>query len=404
MTVDASTPAGRNGATDLFRIATMFRTEATLSRADVVRRSGLSRSTANQRLDTLVSAGLVVAADVSSTGGRPASLFALNRNRGLLLLADIGATAMRNALCNLAGDVLAEIDHGIDIASGPESVLGQVSRDFSDLLTRSGRTTDDVLGIGLAVPGPVDFEAGQVVSPPIMTGWDRFDIRGWFASEFTCPVVVEKDVNAMAVGEHRAIYPDVDNMMMLKVGTGVGSGLIASGQVHRGADGAAGDIGHIHLRLPPGHPEGDADEPLCRCRNTGCVEAYAGGWAMARDLRAAGKNVETVNDVVQCLRSGDTAAQQLLRRAGRILGLAVADAVSLFNPSVISVCGQLAGTEEHLLAGIREVVYQRSLPLATRNLQIVRSQLDPRAGLLGLAVLLSDEIFSLERIGSFIPA
>lgn len=404
MTVDASTPAGRNGAIDLFRIATLFRTEATLSRADVVRRSGLSRSTANQRLDTLIAAGLVVAADVSSTGGRPASLFALNRNRGLLLLADIGATAMRNALCNLAGEVLAEIDHAIDIADGPEPVLGQVSRDFSDLLSRTGRTADDVLGIGLAVPGPVDFEAGQVVSPPIMTGWDRFDIRGWFATEFTCPVVVEKDVNAMAVGEHRAIYPDVANMMMLKVGTGVGSGLIASGQVHRGADGAAGDIGHIHLRLPQGHPEGSADEPLCRCRNTGCVEAYAGGWAMARDLRAAGKDVETVNDVVRCLRSGDTTAQQLLRRAGRILGLAVADAVSLFNPSVISVCGQLAGTEEHLLAGIREVVYQRSLPLATRNLQIVRSQLDPRAGLLGLAVLLSDEIFSLERIGSFIPA
>jgi predicted NBD/HSP70 family sugar kinase len=233
-----------------------------------------------------------------------------------------------------------------------------------------------------------------------MTGWDRFDIRGWFAGDFGCPVVVEKDVNAMAVGEHRSIHPDVPNMMMLKVGTGVGSGLIASGQIHRGADGAAGDIGHIHLRLPHGHPEGYADEPLCRCRNTGCVEAYAGGWAMARDLRAAGKDVETVNDVVQCLRNGDTTAQQLLRRAGRILGLAVADAVSLFNPSIISVCGQLAGTEEPLLAGIREIVYQRSLPLATRNLQIVRSQLDPRAGLVGLAVLLSDEIFSLERIGA----
>jgi predicted NBD/HSP70 family sugar kinase len=233
-----------------------------------------------------------------------------------------------------------------------------------------------------------------------MTGWDRFDIRGWFVGDFGCPVVVEKDVNAMAVGEHRAIHPDVPNMMMLKVGTGVGSGLIASGQIHRGADGAAGDIGHIHLRLPHGHPEGYAEEPLCRCRNTGCVEAYAGGWAMARDLRAAGKDVETVNDVVQCLRSGDTTAQQLLRRAGRILGLAVADAVSLFNPSIISVCGQLAGTEEPLLAGIREIVYQRSLPLATRNLQIVRSQLDPRAGLVGLAVLLSDEIFSLERIGA----
>ena len=267
--------------------AALFRDEEMLSRADVVRRSGLSRATANQRLDTLVAAGLVVAADVTATGGQPASLFALNRNRGVLLLADIGATAMRNAVCNLRGEVIIEIDHSIDIADGPDAVLGQVTRDFSDLLARSSHTADNVLGIGLAVPGPVDFAAGQVVGPPIMTGWDRYDIRGCFAPDFACPVVVENDVNAMAVGEHRAIYPDVAHMMMLKVGTGVGSGLIASGKVHWGADGTAGDIGHIHLRLPDAYVDGYANEPICRCRNTGCVEAYAGGWAMARDLRAA---------------------------------------------------------------------------------------------------------------------
>lgn len=400
MTLESSIATGRHGTADLFRIAAMFRDEATLSRADVVRRSGLSRATANQRLDALISAGLVIEADVSATGGRPASLFALNRNRGVLLLADIGATGMRNAVCNLRGEVLTEIDRDIDIADGPRPVLGQVTRDFAELLSRNAHTGLDVLGIGLAVPGPVDFAAGQVVSPPIMTGWDRFNIRDWFASDYSCPVVVEKDVNAMAVGEHRAIYPDVAHMMMLKVGTGVGSGLIASGKVHRGADGAAGDIGHIRLRLPDDYPNEYDSEPVCRCRNTGCVEAYAGGWAMARDLRAAGKNVRTVNDVVHCLKSGDATAQQLLRQAGRVLGIAVADAVSLFNPSVISVCGQLASTEEHLLAGIREVVYQRSLPLATRHLQIVRSQTDPRAGLLGLSVLLTEEILSVERIGS----
>jgi predicted NBD/HSP70 family sugar kinase len=400
MTLESSIALGRHGTADLFRIAAMFREEATLSRADVVRRSGLSRATANQRLDALIGAGLVIEADVSATGGRPASLFALNRNRGVLLLADIGATGMRNAVCNLRGEVLTEIDHDIDIADGPGPVLSQVTRDFAELLARNTHTGLDVLGIGLAVPGPVDFAAGQVVSPPIMTGWDRFNIRGWFSSDYSCPVVVENDVNAMAVGEHRAVYPDVAHMMMLKVGTGIGSGLIASGKVHRGADGAAGDIGHIRLRLPDDYPNVHASEPLCRCRNTGCVEAYAGGWAMARDLRAAGKDVRTVNDVVDCLKSGDATAQQLLRQAGRVLGIAVADAVSLFNPSVISVCGQLASTEEHLLAGIREVVYQRSLPLATRHLQILRSQTDPRAGLLGLSVLLTEEIFSAERIGS----
>ncbi len=396
MTSFGTGSAARAGVADLFRIAAMFRAGSALTRSDVVRGSGLSRSTANQRLEELMGAGLVVAVENgTSTGGRPAGLFSLNRGLGVLLVADIGATGMRVAICDLGGTVLTEVDDATDISSGPDAVLTQVSAHFDKLLKRGGRGAADVMGVGIDVPGPVDFATGRVVSPPIMTGWDRYDIPGWFAPRYTAPVVVEKDVNAMAVGEHRSTYPDVAHMIMLKVGTGVGSGLIFNGQVHRGADGAAGDIGHIHLTLP----EGAEHEPVCRCSNVGCVEAYAGGWALARDLAAAGKDVQTVDDVLRCIRNGDTDAQRLLRRAGRILGLAVADAVNMFNPRVIAVCGQLASADEQLLAGIREVVYRRSLPLATRNLQIVRSQLDPRAGLLGLATLLSEEIFSIDRIG-----
>ncbi|UQX88272.1 ROK family protein [Jatrophihabitans telluris] len=374
----------------------MFRTGQSLTRADVVRVSGLSRATANQRLDALIAGGLVTTEEpASSTGGRPAGLFAFNRTRGVLLVADIGATAMRLALCDLSGSVLTEVEESIAISDGPVAVLKVVGEHLTTLLHRTGHASGDVMGIGVDVPGPVDFATGRVVSPPIMTGWDRFDIPGWFTGTYDCPVVVDKDVNAMAVGEHRFSFPDVSHMMMLKVGTGVGSGLIAAGKVHRGADGAAGDIGHIQLNLP----DERGSEPLCRCGNYGCVEAYAGGWAMARDLREAGKDVHTVDDVLRFLQTGDVTAQQLLRRAGRILGRAVADAVNLFNPRVIAVGGQLAHTDEQLLAGIREIVYQRSLPLATRNLQIVRSRLDPRAGLVGLSALLSDEIFSLERLG-----
>jgi predicted NBD/HSP70 family sugar kinase len=396
MSSDITAANGRVlSAVDLFEMLSMFRAGQPLTRAEVMRRSGLSRATSNQRLDALIAADLVVAAEAgTSTGGRPAGLFAFNRHRGVLLVADIGATAMRVALCDLGGAVLTEVHQPMNVGVGPTAVLTTVSEHFEALLAETGHASSEVLGIGIDVPGPVDFASGRVISPPIMTGWDRFDIPGWFAANFKCPVVVDKDVNAMAVGELRFSFPEVSHLMMLKVGTGVGSGLIASGRVHRGADGAAGDIGHIQLTLP----EDAADEPLCRCGNIGCVEAYAGGWAMARDLRAAGKDVETVDDVLSLLMAGDVTAQQLLRRAGRILGRAVADAVNLFNPRVIVVCGQLSHTDEQLLAGIREVVYQRSLPLATRNLQIVRSKLDPRAGVVGLSALLSEEIFSADRI------
>jgi predicted NBD/HSP70 family sugar kinase len=283
----------------------------------------------------------------------------------------------------------------MDVARGPQAVLGAVGSRFTTLLAEAGREPREVMGIGLDVPGPVDFASGRVVNPPIMTGWDGYDIPGWFADKYSAPVLVDKDVNAMVVGEHHEYYSSVDDMMMLKVGTGVGGGLVTGGRVHRGADGAAGDIGHIQL-TETGEP------PECRCGNLGCVEAYAGGWALIRELSATHPQVRTVDDVITTIRSGDITAQRLVRRAGRILGHALADAVNLWNPRVIVVGGQLAHADEQLLAGIREVVYRRSLPLATRNLMIVQSQLDPRAGIVGLAWLLAEQIFSPAALGRLV--
>jgi predicted NBD/HSP70 family sugar kinase len=395
---NVASPAVGLGAAGLGEVLGLFRAQPSLTRADVMLQTGLSRSTVNQRLDALLAAALVVpSGEGSPTGGRPAGRFVFNGDRGVLLVADIGATGMRTALCNLRGEVSAEIERPIDVAAGPQTVLTAADEMFTRLLAGAGRTPAEVHGIGIDVPGPVDFGSGQVVSPPIMSGWDRFEIPGWFAGRYDCPVLVDKDVNAMAFGEQRSAYPQVRQLLMLKAGTGIGAGMIIGGEVYRGADGAAGDIGHIQVTVP------DADvEPLCRCGNTGCVEAYAGGWALVRDLRAAGYDVTTVDDAVTLIRTGDVTAVRLARRAGRILGHAIADSVSLFNPRVIVIGGQLARIEEQLFAGIREMVYRRSLPLATRNLQIVATTLDTRAGLVGLALLLADGIFAPDRMESLL--
>ncbi len=368
--------------------------ERGLTKSDVMRQTGLSRTTVNQRLDGLLAAGLVIPApEDARTKGRPAGQFVFNSGRGVLLVADIGATGLRTALCDLAGNVKAERDVPAEVTRGPEEILALVEKQFTAVLDEVGVAGSRVLGIGVDVPGPVDHASGVVVSPPIMTGWDRYDVPGWFAPRYDCPVLVDKDVNAMAFGEQRVCHPDVSHLLLVKIGTGVGTGLIVDGQVLRGADGAAGDLGHIQVMVA------DVEEPpLCRCGNAGCVEAHASGWALVRDLRAAGRDINTVDDAVRLIRAGDLVAVRLLRRAARILGGAVADAVNLFNPRVIAVAGQLAHADEQLFAGIREVVYRRSLPLATRNLQIVRSQLDPRAGILGLAHLLVDGIYTPERV------
>lgn len=376
--------------TGTLEILDLLRSGKVLTKTEIAASAGLSRSTVNQRIDSLLEGGLVVPSGAESTKGRPAGSFAFNRSGGHFLVADIGATAMRIALCDLTGAVLDEADLPVDVTDGPTLVLGMVKNEFTSLLQRQDAGPDSVLGVGVSVPGPVDTATGQVVHPPIMTGWDGYDIPGWFRADYNCPVLVDKDANAMAFGEQQATYPNVQHLLMVKIGTGVGSGLISDGRLHRGADGAAGDIGHNHVPKP----QGIENEPECRCGNTGCLEAYTGGWALLRDLQAQGLEVTTVDDAVRLLRSGERHAVRLARTASRLLGEAIAVTVNLFNPQVVVIGGQLAAAEEYYFAGIREAVYRRSLPLATRRIEIVGSTSGTQAGVIGMALLVAQAVFS----------
>ena len=177
-------------------------------------------------------------------------------------------------------------------------------------------------------------------------------------------------------------------MLFVKVGTGVGAGIVANGALVRGADGAAGDLGHTFIDVADGQPP-----PLCRCGNAGCVEAYAGGWAIVRDLAASGREVATVGEVLRLIQAGDAAARRRVRDAGRVLGASVASAVSLLNPAEVIIGGQLAAAGEDLLAGVREKVAARSLPLATQGLVIRTSHLGQLAGVVGLAAAVAETVF-----------
>lgn len=380
------------------RVLALIRATGDVTRAELVERTGLSRATVGARLDGLQQAGLIAEAELTSTSrGRPPSRFRFRHEGGALLIADSGATGVRLAVTDLAGSVLEQSRLALDIAAGPEPWLGAVVDAFAALLADLHLGATDVRGIGLALPGPVDSVAGMVVSPPIMTGWDRYPIRAHLSAHFDAPVVVENDANAMAIGEHRLAHPGVSSMLMLKLATGIGAGLIAGGTIFRGADGAAGDIGHIQVVVPE-----EGTPPQCRCGNQGCIEAYAGGWAIVRDLREAGQQVTSVHDAVQLIATGDPTATRLLRRAGRIIGIALSDAVSLLNPEVVVIGGELAGAENHLFAGIRESVYARSLPLATRRLQIVPATQREMAGVSGLVTAVCDHLYEPTRVDALL--
>lgn len=366
-----------------------------LTKNEVAALAGLSRTAASERVDLLARRGyLTVRPTPASTRGRPADRFALSPHRGVILVADTGATAMRVALCDATGAVVDETFVGSDVTEGPTAVLGRIDTLFRRALARTRTAHGNVLGIAISVPGPVDHASGKVISPPIMTGWHDYDIPGYFAG-YGCPTLVEKDVNAMVIGEHAQVHPDTDDMVFVKIGTGVGTGLLVRGQLYRGADGAAGDIGHVSLH------EDDVDAPLCRCGNRGCVEAYAGGWALTRDLTAHGTPASSVTDIVTAVRAGNRVALDLVRTAGRILGWAVADIVNMVNPRLIVFGGQLGALDDILLANAREVIYHRSLPLATKNLRIEPSAV-PNPGVIGLARLVADRIYSPEEIDAHV--
>jgi predicted NBD/HSP70 family sugar kinase len=357
------------------------------TRADLAAVTGQARSTVAARVDQLLASGLVApAGEASSTGGRPPVTFAFNPRARVVLAVDLGATHARLAVTDLAGQVLAEHHEALAIAEGPDVVLDRVARVGTDLLAAAGQTMADLVSVGVGLPGPVDHATGRPTNPPIMPGWDDADVPGHLGRLLGAPVLVDNDVNIMALGEHATSYPEVDHLLFVKVATGIGAGIISDGQIRRGAQGAAGDLGHIAV-------PGGAELP-CRCGNTGCLEALASGEAVATALRAQGLDVASSSDVVALVRAGDLTASRSVRQAGRDIGGVLAACVSLLNPSLIVVGGVVAESGEHLLAGIREVVYRRSLPLATQHLRIVTTRTKGRAGVLGASAMAAEHVLS----------
>ncbi|MGH3656141.1 MAG: ROK family protein [Micromonosporaceae bacterium] len=369
------------------------------SRAELGDAVNLSRSKVAVDLDRLLELRLIENAGLAaSRGGRRSSLVQL-ANDLRFVSVDIGATSVDVALTNGVLDVLAHVSEPLDVRQGPRVVLERALDLVGKL--RAGDARAEVHGAGVGVPGPVSFSDGVPVAPPIMPGWDRFPVREMLSQALGCPVLVDNDVNIMALGEqHAGVAGPADDFLFVKIGTGIGAGIVVAGEVYRGVDGSAGDIGHISV---------DESGPQCPCGNTGCLEAYFGGAALARDATAAARTgasdlllerldaagVLTAADVGAVAATGDPVAIGMIRDGGQRVGRVLAGLVSFFNPGLVVIGGGVAGLGHMLLAEIRSVVYRRSLPLATGNLPIVLSELGEAAGVVGAARLISDHVFAV---------
>ncbi|MER6583790.1 ROK family protein, partial [Nonomuraea sp. NPDC001023] len=333
--------------------------------------------------------GLVVApTPPPPPGGRPPVRLEFNAGGGVVLVAALGASRTRVAVCDLAGRELAGRDFFIDVEQGPDVVLPLLMDTWDELL--GDRPRSCVRGVGMGVPATVEFAQGRTESARVMASWTGVVIPPIIRERFPVPVLVDNDVNVLAIGEHRGAYPDLGDLMFVKVSTRIGAGVIAGGEILRGALGAAGEIGHI--------PVLDGGGVLCRCGNTDCVDSVASGTALLRDLREAGKDVGTIADVTALVRAGDAETMAIVRTAGRRIGEVLAGAVNILNPSVVVLGGDMAEAFGPLVSSIREVVYRRSTALATRRLRIEPSRLGAGAGISGCAVMVLDHVLSPEAV------
>ncbi|TDE08044.1 ROK family transcriptional regulator [Jiangella asiatica] len=355
---------------------------------------GVARSTVTERVDLLVSHGLLVPASIMpARRGRPPTVLTFNARAGLTLAAQLGMSGTRVAVTDFDGTVLWSETVVLDIGHGPDVVLERITSEFGRALAELGQPRDRVHGVGIGLPGKVELATAQRTATGSARSWIDYPVAERLEAAGLGPVFVDQDVNLLALGEHRASWPSVGVFMFLKVGSVIGCGIVIDGKVVRGVAGLAGEIGHTRA---PGR------DTECACGGRGCLNAVAGGTALARDLAQAGFDAATARDVVRLAQDGVVEAGQAIRAAGRDIGDVLAAAINLLNPGVISVWGYLADAGDQLFAGIQEQIYSSAVHGATHLLRLEPSRLGDDAGIRGAAMTVVEHALLPEAVDRYL--
>jgi predicted NBD/HSP70 family sugar kinase len=391
---------GRHRVTQLAtagQVLRLIRERNATTRTEVGALTGLSRTAVASRVTSLVDAGLVVESDDGSAGvGRPPARLAFNAAAGVVLAAAVGRSRTQVAVCDLAGEPLAEADVEQEVGLGPDELMPRVVRALRDVLRRVRREAAAVRGVGVSIPGTVNSDARCSQSSPIMTGWHGVPLDRYFTRLTGAPVFVENDTNVIALAERGGHLLKFADALIVKASTGFGAGIVSSGVILHGALGAAGEIGHVKYAPAKGI--------ACRCGEVGCLEAVAGGWALVRNMRDNGHDIAHIRDVAALAVAGDGDARREVRRSGRQLGEVLAAAVTLLNPAAIVIGGDLAPAYDVFVAGLRETLYRDASAIATRELQIVPATYGAQSGVRGCATLALDHILSPDAVDVLIDS
>lgn len=387
------------------RIIDFVRTGRALTRPAIERETGLGRKLVAQRVQQAIDVGLLEDGDIApSAGGRPSRTLRMRSDAGFVYSAVVSASEMWAAVADLDGTIVDWMHAEWISAHRPQETLGQLD-DLFGRLSRRTRTEPWAFGIGIA--GPVDFASGVVVEPPIMPGWDGFNVRAWMRERYDAPVWVDNDVNVMALGEwHRGVPRDAGDLLYILIDTGIGAGLVSDGTVFRGHRGAAGDIGHIRV----------TDDPSvqCRCGRTGCLEAVSGGWGLVREMtRRAAESPRlaavlsqgdqlTAQDIGRAAAAGDPVTRDVVHDSVRVVARTVSDLISFANPGTVVLGGGVLRIGPDVVDTFTTTIRERTTELASRDLSVRAASLDFREGITGAAILAIEQLFAPSSVGLWI--
>jgi predicted NBD/HSP70 family sugar kinase len=383
MSVDTPGSQSSLHRANLERVLRAVRMAGSLTQAEIARTTGLSAATVSNIVRELKEVGTVVVTPTSS-GGRRARSVSLSADAGIVVGVDFGHSHLRVAVGNLAHRVLAEESEPIDTDASADQGFGRAETLVARLLEQTGFRTDKVIGVGLGVPGPIDGETGALGSTAILPGWTGIAPGRELSSRLGMPVYVDNDANLGALGELVwGAGRGLSDLAYIKVASGVGAGLVISGQIYRGPGGTAGEIGHITL---------DESGPVCRCGNRGCLETFVGSRHVLNLLASSHGSDLTLSRVVQLAQRGDLGCRRVLADVGRQIGTGVANLCNLLNPRRVILGGDLAEAGDLVLDPIRESVARYAIPSAARQLTVVPGTLGGRAEVLGALALVMSEM------------
>lgn len=385
---------------NLSQVLNLIRQKGAVSRAGIVRQTGLSATTVSSLVNILLDSGFVKESGRGqSSGGRPPILLKFNYTFRHVLGVDMGATHITAVAMDLAGNVISRQSRKLDVIDHPDGAIAMICHLVKWVMSETNLSLPQVLGMGITIPAPLAGDSLNQITTIYMPKWDGRNLIEEIQSSFDLPIYLDNDANAGAIAEKWwGKGQGYENLAYIKLGIGVGSGLIIKNQIFRGPGGTAGEIGHTTINV---------DGPLCRCGNRGCMESYVGVPAVIEEVGQQLVDVHpgwkpsstlTIEDITEAALAGDPVYRAVIERTGTYLGIAIANLVNLFNPELIIIGGDLAAAEEPLLKTIQRSVKRRAMPKAANEVHITTSKLGNDVVAMGAATLVIQNAFQPAKI------